>query len=172
MARATRLPRRSGSRCRLSVLGISLESLLALLQHLLGLGQLVGRGALLALAEGNLLLELGHGVFDVGSERLKYGFGLLDSLFLCGAALAFGLTRRVLSVERVANLLLQRVVGILIEVGTLVLDLTLELVDADLLVGEFLVIVGLLLDKAPDRRGRYGKRAGRGHGGRLELAGG
>lgn len=65
--------------------------------------------------------------------------------------------------DGLTNLLLQRVLVILVQVGTLVLDLALELVDADLLAGEFLVVVRLLLDEALDRRGRDGERARRGH---------
>jgi hypothetical protein len=70
-------------------------------------------------------------------------------------------------VKGLADLLLEDVFGVLVQVGALLADVLLKLGDAGLLAGEVLVVVGLLLDEALDGRGgdgegRWGSHDGRG----------
>lgn len=65
-----------------ATLRLSLESVLALLKRLLGLGQLLGWRTLLALAKSNLLLQLGYSFLNPVLERLKHGLCLFHGLFL------------------------------------------------------------------------------------------
>lgn len=62
-------------------LRVRLEGVLALLEHLLRLGQL-GLGAVAALADGDLLLQLGDGVRDAAAQGAEDVLGLLCGLFL------------------------------------------------------------------------------------------
>lgn len=64
-------------------LRLRLEGVLALREHLLRLGQL-GLGGLGALADGDLLLQLGDGVRDAGAQGAEDVLGLLCGLFLWG----------------------------------------------------------------------------------------
>lgn len=57
-----------------------------------------------------------------------------------------------------ADLLLEDVFSVLVQVGALLADVLLELGDAGLLAGEILVVVGLFLDQALDGRGGDGER--------------
>lgn len=62
-------------------LRVHLEGVLALLERLPRLGQL-GLGAVGALADGDLLLQLGDGVCDAGAQGAEDVLGLLCGLFL------------------------------------------------------------------------------------------
>lgn len=62
-------------------LRLRLEGVLALLKHLLRLGQL-SLSAVAALADGDLLLQLGDGVCDAASQGAEDVLGLLCGLFL------------------------------------------------------------------------------------------
>lgn len=62
-------------------LRLGLEGVLALREHLPGLGQLC-LGSVAALADGDLLLQLGDGVCDAGAQGAEDVLGLLCGLFL------------------------------------------------------------------------------------------
>lgn len=63
------------------------------------------------------------------------------------------------------NLLLEDILGVLVQVAAFLADVLLELGDAGLLSGEVLVVVGLLLDEALDGRGGDGEGRWGSHGG-------
>lgn len=62
-------------------LSLRLEGVLALREHLSRLGQL-SLGGVGALADGDLLLQLGDGVCDAGAQGAEDVLGLLCGLFL------------------------------------------------------------------------------------------
>lgn len=140
-------PNQSGRNRQTEGLRLGLEGVLALREHLPRLGQLC-LGGVGALADGDLLLQLGDGVCDAGAQGAEDVLGLLCGLFLqeCESMMP--------GVEKgprgLADLLLEDVVGVLVQVGALLGDVLLELGDAGLLAGEVLVVVGLLLDEALD----------------------
>lgn len=72
---------RPGGTIRREGLRLGLEGVLALREHLPGLGQLC-LGSVAALADGDLLLQLGDGVCDAGAQGAEDVLGLLCGLFL------------------------------------------------------------------------------------------